>query len=156
MCGQLSGAVGTLTHRFDVLATLGRAQVGPVTGRLSATRRLEDQRSRGSGRETAVNGSSARNQEVHDQPGYWGGNEQRVEPIHDSPVPGQEGAHVLDTEISLDHRFDQVPAGSGSHQADAENEAAPERNMKNEKAMQTPAAAPNTSDPPDPPMISWG
>ena len=42
MRGQLPGAVGALTHRFDVFATLGRAWVGPMTRRLSATRRLEE------------------------------------------------------------------------------------------------------------------
>ena len=48
-------------------------------------------------------------------------------------MPGQEGAHVLDPQISFDHRFDQVTAGPRGHQAHAENDAHPERDQKNEK-----------------------
>ena len=73
------------------------------------------------------------NEEIHDQPSYRGGEEERVEPIHDSTVPRQEGAHVLDPEISFDHRFNQVTAGTRSHQADTENDPHPKRDMKQEK-----------------------
>ena len=47
MRGQLPRPVGTMAKRFDLLASLGRAQIGPVPWRPAPMGSLEDQRLNG-------------------------------------------------------------------------------------------------------------
>lgn len=57
---------------------------------------------------------------VQDQPRDKRRREKRIQPVHDSAVARQEGAHVLDSEFTLDLRLDEVTQGSNDDEDNAE------------------------------------
>ena len=69
----VDGRVDCWAVKFWHGANLGRVS-DPVGGELSA----------------ATSRSSARNKEVHDQPGDWGGYQEGIKSIHNAAVPGEE------------------------------------------------------------------
>ncbi|MPM16583.1 hypothetical protein SDC9_62964 [bioreactor metagenome] len=62
---------------------------------------------------------------MHEDPGRRRREDHRVDAIGDSPVPGQEVPHVLDAEVTLHQRLDQISQNSRPHQHQADQDADP-------------------------------
>src|ERR671918_2415583 len=121
-----AAASPTTSNRSWFRRTTSRAcvPIDPVEPRITTRRTLSRVPApRGNIRRRAR--SEGQQQEVV---GGRGGEEDGVDPVKDPTVPGEDGPHVLDAEVSLEGRLDQVADRShqGDHQAEPDGGGAGE------------------------------
>jgi drug/metabolite transporter (DMT)-like permease len=83
------------------------------------------------GRSAAARGQGSDQKREHD-PGRDGRRQHRVESVHQPAVARQQGAHVLDAQVALDLRLDEIAERSGDHEHEAERDADPRRLVEQE------------------------
>src|SRR3954447_25242931 len=59
-----------------------------------------------------------------------GGGSRESEPVHQPAVPGQQAAHVLDAEVTLDHRLAEVTERRGADRGEPEEDSLPPGGMQ--------------------------
>src|SRR6185437_16417099 len=64
-------------------------------------------------------------EEREQEPDDRGAGEQRVDAVEDAAVAREQGAHVLDGQVALDHGFGQVAENGGGERRDARDDALP-------------------------------
>jgi drug/metabolite transporter (DMT)-like permease len=79
-----------------------------------------------------LNARASSDKKREDDPGRDGRRQHRVEPVHQPAVARQQGAHVLDAQVALDLRLDQIAERSGDHEHEAERDADPCRFVEQE------------------------
>ena len=70
---------------------------------------------------------SDRREDGEQQVGHRGRRQQRVQPVHEPAVAGQQVAHVLDAEVALDQRLAEVADGGRDGDRGAEDQSRPPR-----------------------------
>ena len=104
----------------------GSGSAGPAVAR-SALRKAR-----------VIVGRHAGTSRLSTHPRHDRGGQQRVEPVHQAAVPRQQGAHVLDAEVALDQRLDEVTERRADHQQRAGQHARPPRSAEQKRTHSAP------------------
>ena len=142
------GQPGGQTDFSLVLGPLGEApalasRVGSISGR-------------GMAYQVEAHRPTQEDQVVQQQPDRGDRGEQRVEPVHQPAVARDELAHVLDAEVALDHRLDQVAQRGHHHRDQAEGDPDPPATVEQQTTRATPAPTQDSSDPAKPSQDFFG
>ena len=81
-------------------------------------------------------GRDGSGQQRQDDPAGDGGRQHRIDAVHDAAVARKQRAHVLDAEVALDLRFDQVAEDTGDDEHQPERHADPRGAIHQERHRQ--------------------
>ena len=129
----------------------------PRTGRGTGTPGAASSPSARSGGSTdapeRLDGREDRQQEI----GHRGRRQQRVQPVHQPAVAGEQVAHVLDAQVALDQRLAQVADGGGHRERRTEHQPAPPGRVEGEqRAAASPRSCRRSPTRRSPPTTSSG
>ncbi len=111
MC-QLLGPKRRQTQRREGLRAGRLVKVGQVSRRQRSPRCFEYQ--------LLLHDRQASGQQGQDGPGGDRRRQRSIQPVHQAAMAGQDPAHVLDPEITLDLRLRQVAESRGGHYREAQ------------------------------------